>query len=98
MMSCAPDSNPPSASCRRVPPATNPWQKIVEDVAAAQRLLADAGYHDGKDFPALSILFNTTEANRAIAEAIQAMWQKNLHINVTLQNMEARCRRAPCAN
>ena len=76
-----------------VPPGTagyEPLQKIVEDIPAAQKLLAEAGYPDGKGFPPLPIVFNTNEGHRAVAEAIQAMWQKNLHINVTLQNMEAK--------
>ena len=76
-----------------VPPGPGNYQpvlKITEDVSAAQKLLADAGYPDGKGFPTTQLLFNTNEAHRAIAEGIQAMWQKNLHINVTLQNVEAK--------
>src|SRR5690606_27508440 len=34
------------------------------------------------------ILFNTTEKHRAIAEAIQEMWRKNLGVEVTLMNTE----------
>ena len=74
-----------------VPPGTagyQPVQKIVEDVPAAQKLLTEAGYPDGKNFPPMQILFNTNETHRAIAEGIQAMWQKNLHINASLQNQE----------
>ena len=76
-----------------VPPGPGdyqPVQKITEDVPAAQKLLADAGYPDGKGFPTMQLLFNTNEAHKAIAEGIQAMWQKNLHINVALQNVEAK--------
>ena len=76
-----------------VPPGTagyEPVAKIVEDVPAAQKFLADAGYPDGRDFPPMQILFNTGEGQRRIAEAIQAMWQKNLHISVTLQNQESK--------
>ncbi len=76
-----------------VPPGTagyQPVQTIVEDVPAAQKLLAEAGYPDGKDFPPTTILFNTNEMHKAIAESVQAMWQKNLHINVSLQNEEAK--------
>ena len=75
-----------------VPPGVGyqPVDKIVEDVPAAQKLLADAGYPDGKGFPATEIVFNTNEAHRSIAEAFQGMWQKNLHVNVTLRNEESR--------
>ena len=76
-----------------VPPGTadyQPVQKITEDIPAAQKLLADAGYPDGKGFPPAQILINTNETHQRIAEAIQAMWQKNLHISVTIQNEEAK--------
>jgi oligopeptide transport system substrate-binding protein len=63
---------------------------IKTDVPEAQRLLAEAGYPGGKGFPDVEILYNTTEGHRRIAEAIQQMWLKNLGINVTLQNQEAK--------
>ncbi|MGE5549426.1 MAG: peptide ABC transporter substrate-binding protein [Bacteroidota bacterium] len=58
------------------------------DVETAKKLLADAGYPDGKGFPTIEILYNTSNAHKAIAEAIQEMWKKNLGINVTLTNQE----------
>jgi oligopeptide transport system substrate-binding protein len=77
-----------------VPPGTGagyePDKKISDDVSAAQILLADAGYPNGEGFPTLQIEFNTSEGHRRIAEAIQEMWRRNLHINVTLQNQEAK--------
>lgn len=54
----------------------------------ARRLLAEAGYPDGKGFPAVNILFNTHEGHKAVAEAIQQMWAKELNIPVTLRNEE----------
>lgn len=59
-----------------------------EDVAAAKKLLADAGYPDGKGFPTLNILYNTSDNHKRIAEAIQEFWKKNLGINVNLTNQE----------
>jgi len=59
-----------------------------EDLDQARELLAGAGYPDGKGFPAVSIMYNNNDQHKAIAEAIQAMWKKNLNINVTLQNKE----------
>jgi oligopeptide transport system substrate-binding protein len=49
-----------------------------EDYEAAKKLLADAGYPDLKKFPAFEILYNTSASHKAIAEAIQEMWSKNL--------------------
>jgi oligopeptide transport system substrate-binding protein len=61
---------------------------IKEDPAAARQLLAEAGYPDGKNFPTIEVLFNTLASHKAIAEALQQMWKKNLNINITLHNEE----------
>ena len=58
------------------------------DIEAAKKLMAEAGYPDGKGFPAIEILYNTSNAHKAIAEAIQEMWKKSLGIDVTLTNQE----------
>ena len=62
--------------------------QLKEDTAAARQLLAEAGYPDGKKFPAIEVLFNTVRSHKAIAEALQQMWKKNLNINVRLRNEE----------
>jgi oligopeptide transport system substrate-binding protein len=54
----------------------------------ARKLLAEAGYPNGKGFPAVEILYNTQDTHRSIAEAIQQMWKKNLGIEVKLLNQE----------
>jgi len=60
-----------------------------EDVETVRRLLAEAGYPDGKGLPEITILYNTRGNHRVIAEAIQEMWKNNLGIeNVKLTNQE----------
>lgn len=58
------------------------------DPATARRLLAEAGFPGGRGFPKFSILFNTSEDHRRIAEAVQAMWKRELNVPVELLNME----------
>jgi oligopeptide transport system substrate-binding protein len=58
------------------------------DVAAAKKLLAEAGYPDGKGFPKVELLYNTNELHRVIAQAVQQMWKDNLGIQVDLVNVE----------
>lgn len=58
------------------------------NVAEAKRLLALAGYPEGRGFPVVEYLYNTSAAHRAIAEAVQNMWRTNLGVNVTIGNQE----------
>ncbi len=58
------------------------------DIAEARRLLAEAGYPDGKGFPHVELLYNTLEKHKIIAEALQQMWRKNLGVDITLVNEE----------
>jgi oligopeptide transport system substrate-binding protein len=61
---------------------------IPYDIPAARKLLAEAGFPDGHGFPEFEILFNTLESHKAIAEALQQMWKKNLNLNFRLVNQE----------
>jgi oligopeptide transport system substrate-binding protein len=62
--------------------------QVREDYPAARKLLAEAGYPDGKGFPTIELLYNTLQSHKAIAEALQEMWRKNLNIDVRLHNEE----------
>jgi oligopeptide transport system substrate-binding protein len=62
--------------------------QLHEDIAEAKRLLAEAGYPDGKGLPPIELLYNTLESHRIIAESIQQMWKKNLGIDARLVNQE----------
>ncbi len=59
-----------------------------ENRPLAQKLLAEAGYTDGKGFPRFSILYNTHESHQAIAELIRKQWQRGLSITVQTRNEE----------
>lgn len=76
------------------PPGTGGFQpkaalpKDLSRLKEAKELLAKAGYPDGKGLPPLEILYNTSDAHKKIAEAIQQMWKENLGVEVTLFNQE----------
>ena len=62
--------------------------RMTYDPDLARQLLSEAGYPSGEGFPTFEILYNTSEAHRAIAVSIQQMWKEELGIDVTLRNQE----------
>ncbi|MBP2645705.1 MAG: oppA 2 [Firmicutes bacterium] len=58
------------------------------DVATAQKLLTEAGYPGGKGLPTITLLYNTSDNNKVLAEAVQEMLKKNLGVTVELTNQE----------
>jgi len=57
---------------------------------AARTLLAQAGYPNGRGFPIVELLYNPSEINDAIAEAVQSMWSRELGLTVELRRQEFR--------
>ena len=65
--------------------------ELFSDNAAdeAKALLAEGLAEEGMDqLPEFTILYNTSEGHKKIAEAVQEMWRKNLDAAVTLENVE----------
>ena len=73
-----------------VPPMAHYEQVIgcTEDTEEAQKLLAEAGFPNGEGFPEFTLLYNTNEGHKLIAEYIQQQWAENLGINCVLENQE----------
>jgi oligopeptide transport system substrate-binding protein len=61
---------------------------ITYDPEKARECLKRAGYASGADVPRFSIVFNTSENHRRIAEAVQSMWKRVLGISIDLSNQE----------
>ncbi len=58
------------------------------NVEEAKKLLAAAGFPGGVGFPKVTLLYNTSEGHKKIAEWAQENWKKNLGIEVALVNQE----------
>ena len=54
----------------------------------ARELLAEAGYPNGEGYPTVEYTYNTDDKHKAIAEALQNMWQEVLGVTVTLSNQD----------
>ena len=65
------------------PPAGQPT-----DPAGARRLLAEAGYPEGRGLPPLELLCDNSENLRLVAEALQEMWRRELGVQVRVHNLE----------
>jgi len=62
--------------------------RLQGDLPTARRLLAEAGFTDGRGFPRLQLLYNTSEGHERIAQAVQQMWKTHLGVDIELVNME----------
>ena len=64
---------------------------VATDVAAARRLLAEAGFPEGKGFPRLELLFYPTgSSGQPLAEAVQQMWRTALGIDIAVVQQETK--------
>jgi oligopeptide transport system substrate-binding protein len=64
----------------------DPYKANVEEAKAQ---LAAAGYPDGRGFPQVEILYNSSNKWKAVTEAVQQMLKENLNISVTLRSVES---------
>jgi len=75
-----------------VPPGVRGYEPpptaISYDVTEARKLLAEAGFPDGKGFPKFGILYNTMEAHKKIAELVADQLRRNLNLDVVAYNQE----------
>jgi oligopeptide transport system substrate-binding protein len=60
------------------------------DPAGARRLLAAAGHAGGAGLREFGLLYSSSEVNRAIAEALQEMWRRELGVHVHLENRDVK--------
>ncbi|MGH0332570.1 MULTISPECIES: peptide ABC transporter substrate-binding protein [Sinorhizobium] len=67
---------------------------IRGSVKDAQKLLAEAGYPDGKGFPQITITTSSDNGRPLIAQVLQQMWSENLGIESSIDVLEENAYRA----
>ncbi len=75
-----------------VPPAIEgydpPEGALRYDPVAARALLAEAGFPGGRGFPEFTVVYNTDDMHKKIAEYIASQWELNLGIKAVANNKE----------
>jgi oligopeptide transport system substrate-binding protein len=71
-----------------LPGYTPPASALRHDVPQARRLLAEAGYPDGKGFPRIGILYNTSEDHKRLADVVADQLRRALGIEISAYNQE----------
>ena len=66
----------------------HPPEMPARDPLLATRLLAAAGYPQGRGFPRQDILYNTSEGHKRVAEFTSRNWEETLGVQMTASNME----------
>jgi oligopeptide transport system substrate-binding protein len=74
---------PPNCNPAYAPPAL-----ALDDPEAGRALLKEAGYPGGQGLPPFELLINISGNHQLIAEAIQAMWQRELGVETHIVAME----------
>ncbi|MBI4658436.1 MAG: peptide ABC transporter substrate-binding protein [Verrucomicrobia bacterium] len=71
-------------------PNYEPAAGLHFDAEAARRLLAEAGFPAGQNFPRFHYMYNNTgKTHEQIAVELQALWKRELGIQVELRNLDS---------
>lgn len=62
--------------------------RVPDDFAAARALLAEAGYPGGKGLAPFELQVRNDDVLPRVIEAVQAMWQRELGVQVTIAQLE----------
>ncbi len=63
--------------------------KLSQDFTRGQKLLTEAGFPNGENFPTIKLLINRNNIQQRIARSVARMWKQNLNIETEIIIKEA---------
>lgn len=63
--------------------------KLTQNAEKAKKLLAEAGFADGKDFPTITLVVNRNDLQQRIARVVTKMWKQNLNLTTDIRVKES---------
>lgn len=78
----------PATSISPAMPGYTPAAGNAFNAEEAKKLLAEAGFPNGEGFPKLTVIYNTSDRHKMIAEWVQQKLKTILNIDIELQNIE----------
>ena len=64
-------------------------KKLAQDTDKAKKLLAEAGFPGGQNFPTIKLVVNRNNTQKKIADSVAKMWKDNLNITTEVVVKEA---------
>lgn len=58
--------------------------QIVQDAEKAKRLLAEAGFSNGDNFPVIKLVVNRNDIQQRVARSVAKMWKQNLNVETEI--------------
>lgn len=58
--------------------------QIVQDTEKAKKLLADAGFPNGENFPVVKLVVNRNGIQQRVARSVARMWKQNLNVETEI--------------
>lgn len=80
-----------AAAVAMTPPGTGGYTAraaVPTQIAEARRLLAEAGFPNGEKLPAIDLQCRNDEIMPRLAEALQAIWRRDLGLRTTIAQLE----------
>ncbi len=63
--------------------------KLSQDIKRAKKLLEEAGFPNGENFPTIKLVVNRNDIQQRIARSVKQMWEQNLNLKTEISVKES---------